>query len=115
MIANRQTELRYPLITITTTTPITTTTMERANKPSAIGVPPAAAQAVVSTEGNKVVARLATGESITVSLFGATIISWKLANGAEQLWLSNKAILDGSKPIRGGIPLVFPVSSARQP
>ncbi|KAI5289872.1 hypothetical protein KEM54_003004 [Ascosphaera aggregata] len=83
--------------------------MERANKPSAIGVPPAAAQAVVSAEGNQVVAKLATGESITISLFGATIISWKLANGSEQLWLSKKAVLDGSQPIRGGIPLVFPV------
>lgn len=46
--------------------------------------------------------------SVTVLLYGATIISWKL-NGKEQLWLSENAKLDGSKAVRGGIPLVFPV------
>ncbi|KAL7751417.1 hypothetical protein RI367_003277 [Sorochytrium milnesiophthora] len=35
------------------------------------------------------------------------VTSWKV-QGKEQLWLSSKAILNGSKPIRGGIPLVFP-------
>ncbi len=40
--------------------------------------------------------------------YGATVISWKV-NGADQLWLSDAAKLDGSKPVRGGIPLVFPV------
>ncbi|KAI5290552.1 hypothetical protein KEM55_008558 [Ascosphaera atra] len=83
--------------------------MNRDNKPSAIGVPPAAAQSTVSVEGNQVHAKLATGESVVVSLAGATVISWKLANGSEQLWLSDKAVLDGSKAIRGGIPIVFPV------
>ncbi|OJJ44541.1 hypothetical protein ASPZODRAFT_134623 [Penicilliopsis zonata CBS 506.65] len=42
-------------------------------------------------------------------MYGATVTSWKLADGKEQLFLSEKAILDGSKPIRGGIPVVFPV------
>lgn len=45
--------------------------------------------------------------SVSIHLFGATIISWK-SNGEEQLYLSSTACLDGSKPIRGGIPLVFP-------
>lgn len=40
--------------------------------------------------------------------YGATVYSWTL-NGEEQLWLSTAAKLDGSKPVRGGIPLVFPV------
>lgn len=45
---------------------------------------------------------------VTILKYGATVISWK-ENGNEQLWLSEGAKLDGSKPVRGGIPLVFPV------
>ena len=45
-------------------------------------------------------------DSVKIHLHGATIISW-CRNGKELLFLSSKAILDGSKPIRGGIPLVF--------
>lgn len=40
--------------------------------------------------------------------YGASITSWTI-DGVEQLWLSTAAKLDGSKPVRGGIPLVFPV------
>ncbi|KAK9478594.1 galactose mutarotase-like domain-containing protein [Lipomyces japonicus] len=46
--------------------------------------------------------------SVRILLHGANVLSWKV-NGAEQLWLSEGAILDGSKAVRGGIPLVFPV------
>ncbi|KAI9341903.1 galactose mutarotase-like domain-containing protein [Obelidium mucronatum] len=45
--------------------------------------------------------------SAEIYLFGATVTSWKVA-GHEKLFLSNKAVLDGSKAVRGGIPLVFP-------
>lgn len=45
-------------------------------------------------------------DSVKVHLHGATVISWS-RNGKELLFLSSKALLDGSKPIRGGIPLVF--------
>jgi glucose-6-phosphate 1-epimerase len=44
----------------------------------------------------------------TILKYGATIISWKV-DTVEQLWLSKAAKLDSSKPVRGGIPLVFPV------
>lgn len=44
----------------------------------------------------------------TILKYGATVISWK-NNGQEKLWLSDGAKLDGSKAVRGGIPLVFPV------
>lgn len=44
----------------------------------------------------------------TILKYGATVISWK-ENGQEQLWLSEGAKLDGLRPVRGGIPLVFPV------
>ncbi|KAH3899651.1 probable Glucose-6-phosphate 1-epimerase [Saccharomycodes ludwigii] len=51
--------------------------------------------------------------SVTILKYGATVYSWKLAN-KEQLWLSDAAKLDGSKPVRGGIPLVFPVFGKHQ-
>ncbi|EFE45089.1 hypothetical protein TRV_00114 [Trichophyton verrucosum HKI 0517] len=82
--------------------------MERSKKPTAIPVSSSAPGPSVSVLENRVEASLATGESITVNLFGATVTSWKLADGSEQLFLSEGAHLDGSKPIRGGIPLVFP-------
>lgn len=46
--------------------------------------------------------------SLTVLLYGATVTSWKKSS-QEQLFLSQGAILNGTKAVRGGIPLVFPV------
>jgi len=46
-------------------------------------------------------------DSVTVHLFGATVISW-VCGDQEQLFLSTKSKFDGSKAIRGGIPVVFP-------
>ncbi|KKY15703.1 putative apospory-associated protein c [Phaeomoniella chlamydospora] len=83
--------------------------MDRPNRPSAIPVSPAIPQPAVDITGSTVTAKLYSGESVTVHLYGATVTSWKLAGGEEQLFLSSKAKLDGSKAIRGGIPLVFPV------
>lgn len=82
--------------------------MDRKNKPSAIPVSPFAPQPIIDLSDNVLTARLPTGDSVTVYLYGATVTSWKTANGTEQLFLSTAAALDGSKPIRGGIPLVFP-------
>ncbi|KAI8913126.1 apospory-associated protein c [Powellomyces hirtus] len=42
-----------------------------------------------------------------IYLFGATLTSWK-TDGVERIFVSETAQLDGSKAIRGGIPLVFP-------
>ncbi|KAK4658657.1 hypothetical protein QC762_103490 [Podospora pseudocomata] len=86
--------------------------VERPNKPSSLvatpGLPP---QPTVnfSDDNSLVTATLPTGESITVLLYGATVISWKDSSSTEKLWLSSAAKLDGTKPVRGGIPLVFPV------
>lgn len=88
------------------------TIMVRSNKPSAIGLGESIPQPTVDINNNVLNASLPTGESIVVHLYGATVTSWK-ANGQEQLFLSQKAHLDGSKPIRGGIPLVFPVCSRK--
>lgn len=48
-----------------------------------------------------------SGSSCKIHSFGATVISF--ATDQEHLFLSRDAKLDGSKAIRGGIPLVFPV------
>ncbi|KAH3672982.1 hypothetical protein WICPIJ_009954 [Wickerhamomyces pijperi] len=45
---------------------------------------------------------------VSILKHGATVLSWTI-KGKEQLWLSTGAKLDGSKAVRGGIPLVFPV------
>ena len=84
--------------------------VDRPHKPAALS---AAAkktqpQAEVTSDNNKVTAKLPTGDSVEVVLCGATVTSWK-SGGQENLWLSDKAVLDGSKPVRGGIPVVFPV------
>ncbi|CAM9366949.1 unnamed protein product [Phaeothamnion confervicola] len=42
------------------------------------------------------------------SLAGATVTSFKSSDGTELLFVSEKAVFDGKKAIRGGIPLVFP-------
>ena len=86
--------------------------MERSKKPSAIPVSPVlpTPQVSISDNNDRVSANLPTGERVEVLLHGATVISWKSANGKENLFLSSKAHLDGSKPVRGGIPIVFPVS-----
>ena len=55
-------------------------------------------------------------------LFGAHITSWRVFKsagrgadpvglappGQEMLWMSSLSPVDGSAPIRGGIPIVFP-------
>lgn len=53
------------------------------------------------------------GAAAEIRLFGATVTSWKATEKSggeliERLFVSSKAILDGSKAIRGGIPVVFP-------
>ncbi|GFX91349.1 putative glucose-6-phosphate 1-epimerase [Trichonephila clavipes] len=45
--------------------------------------------------------------SATVHLFGATLTSWKPC-GVEALFVSQKSYFDSQKPIRGGVPVVFP-------
>ncbi|KAI2604609.1 galactose mutarotase-like protein [Hypoxylon sp. NC1633] len=86
--------------------------VDRRNKPMALattpGLPPQP-QVNFSHNNSRVTAVLPTGESVEVLLYGATVISWKTRFGSEKLWLSDAAKLDGSKAVRGGIPLVFPV------
>lgn len=47
--------------------------------------------------------------SAEICLFGAHLLSFiPHHDGRERLWLSPSAILDKSKPIRGGIPICWP-------
>ncbi|KAI9512573.1 galactose mutarotase-like protein [Russula earlei] len=58
------------------------------------------------------------GSTAEILFFGATVISWRArAKGdpddlKERLFVSSKAVLDGSKAVRGGIPVVFPCFGA---
>ncbi|POS87215.1 hypothetical protein EPUL_002259 [Erysiphe pulchra] len=85
--------------------------VDRPKKPTALSTnaPSSQVQATTSFSESRISATLPTGESITVLLHGATITSWRDKSGNNLLWLSEAAKLDGSKPVRGGIPLVFPV------
>lgn len=89
--------------------------VDRGTKPSAIPISPFVPSPIVnlSDDNSRVVATLPAGDRVEILLYGATIVSWKSANGKENLFLSDKAKLDGSKAVRGGVPVVFPVSSAR--
>ena len=48
------------------------------------------------------------GASAVVSSLGGQVLSWITPDGREHLFLSERAVFDGSVPIRGGIPVCFP-------
>jgi glucose-6-phosphate 1-epimerase len=54
------------------------------------------------------------GDSAEFSLFGGQLLRWQ-AGGRERLFLSPRAVLDGSAAIRGGVPVIFPQFNARGP
>ncbi|KAK8803476.1 hypothetical protein WA158_001170 [Blastocystis sp. Blastoise] len=56
-----------------------------------------------------------SGACVKIALNGATVISWKLPNGREQLYLSKKNTFENGSAIRGGIPVVFPQFSNEGP
>ncbi|KAI0275057.1 galactose mutarotase-like protein [Gloeopeniophorella convolvens] len=68
----------------------------------------------VDQSSDRVVLKHPKGASVEILLYGATIVSWKApgkdnySTPAERLFVSSKAALDGSKAVRGGIPVVFP-------
>ena len=57
---------------------------------------------------------LPNGDSVRVSDFGAQVLSWH-ARGHERMFLSGRAVLDGSTAIRGGVPVCFPQFNQRGP
>jgi glucose-6-phosphate 1-epimerase len=48
------------------------------------------------------------GSSAVVARLGGQVLSWLTPDGREHLFLSERAVFDGSAPIRGGIPVCFP-------
>lgn len=57
----------------------------------------------------------ADGAQATVTLYGAHLVSWKSADGDEHIFCSAKSALDGSRAIRGGVPVIFPQFNERGP
>lgn len=53
------------------------------------------------------------GAHAVITLFGAHVVSWIPSGGREQLFCSTRSVLDASKAIRGGIPVIFPQFSER--
>ncbi|GGK75852.1 D-hexose-6-phosphate mutarotase [Ornithinimicrobium pekingense] len=50
----------------------------------------------------------ASGRSRLVAYdFGAHLAEWSV-DGVSRVWLSREAVLDGSSPVRGGVPICFP-------
>ena len=50
---------------------------------------------------------------ITVAEYGGQLLSWKDANGCEQLYTPDDLQLQSGKALRGGVPICFPQFSGR--
>ena len=53
------------------------------------------------------------GAEARVTLYGAHLVSWKGADGRERLFCSARSARDGSRAIRGGVPVIFPQFAER--
>jgi glucose-6-phosphate 1-epimerase len=53
------------------------------------------------------------GAQATITLYGAHLVSWKGTDGRERMFLSAKSALDGSRAVRGGVPVIFPQFATR--
>lgn len=59
--------------------------------------------------------KLESGDSAVIALQGAQVLSWRTADGRERLYLSPKAVFDGTVAIRGGVPVCWPQFNRRGP
>ena len=55
------------------------------------------------------------GAQATVLLHGGHLVSWIPAGGAEQLYLSPKAVAGPGQAVRGGVPVIFPQFEQKGP
>jgi glucose-6-phosphate 1-epimerase len=55
----------------------------------------------------------ADGARAIVTLYGAHLVSWNGSDGRERIFCSAKSALDGSRAIRGGVPVIFPQFNER--
>jgi glucose-6-phosphate 1-epimerase len=58
------------------------------------------------------------GAEATITLYGAHLVSWNSVAGAksapqERLFMSSLSALDGSRALRGGVPVIFPQFAER--
>ena len=53
--------------------------------------------------------------STQITPFGAHLLSWRPTDEEDVLWLSSRAVLDGTKAIRGGVPLCLPWFAGSRP
>jgi glucose-6-phosphate 1-epimerase len=53
------------------------------------------------------------GAEATLTLYGAHLVSWTGADRRERLFTSSRSALDGSRAIRGGVPVIFPQFAER--
>ena len=60
------------------------------------------------SESGLVVLENTAGDTATISLYGAQVLSWTTHQRGEQLFCSALATADNGKAIRGGIPVCFP-------
>jgi len=67
----------------------------------------------VTTDASSKIATLThakSGATAKVHAYGATVLSFRSSpDGKEHLFCSSNAKLDGTKAVRGGIPIVFPI------
>lgn len=53
------------------------------------------------------------GAEAIVTMYGAHLVSWKTPDGRQRLFCSAKSALDGTRAIRGGVPVIFPQFAER--
>jgi glucose-6-phosphate 1-epimerase len=58
------------------------------------------------------------GAEATLTLYGAHLVSWKPVSGTvappqERMFMSRLSALDGSRALRGGVPVIFPQFAER--
>jgi glucose-6-phosphate 1-epimerase len=53
------------------------------------------------------------GAEATVTLYGAHLVSWRGVVRRERMFVSSRSALDGSRAIRGGVPVIFPQFAER--
>ena len=53
------------------------------------------------------------GAEAIITLYGAHLVAWTSPEGRQRLFCSVKSALDGSRAIRGGVPVIFPQFAER--
>lgn len=53
------------------------------------------------------------GAEAIVTLYGAHLVSWTTADGKERMFCSERSAMDGTRAIRGGVPVIFPQFAER--